>query len=128
MSDELISKDNILKTIREWTNEYIPQTLYGDGYDDAVKDIIKLIETEIPVNAVELPCKIGDIVWGIRHAGRNYLIKEAKVSDMYFSDNMELVVVIYNVCRGIVGKHIFRTKEEAEAALKKRIGGAETSE
>lgn len=55
MSDELISKDNILKTIREWTNEYIPQTLYGDGYDDAVKDIINLIETEIPVRAVELP-------------------------------------------------------------------------
>lgn len=118
MSDELISKDNILKTIREWTNEYIPQTLYGDGYDDAVKDIIKLIETEIPVNAVELPCEIGDTVWVICHAGRNHLIKEAKVSDMYFSANMELVVVLYNVHRGIVGKHIFRTKGEAEAALR----------
>lgn len=36
-------------------------TMYGDGYDDAVKDIIKLIETEKPVNAVELSCEFGNV-------------------------------------------------------------------
>ena len=51
MTDELISKQKILNTLREWENEDLPRTMYGDGYEDAVRDIIKLIETEVPIGA-----------------------------------------------------------------------------
>lgn len=62
MSDELIKKNALISTLKNWLSEDMTahSTMYGDGYDDAVKDIIKLIETEMPVNAVEMPCKIGD--------------------------------------------------------------------
>ena len=55
MRDELISKQKILNTLKEWLGEDLPATLYGDGYEDAVSDIIRLIETEVPVRAVK-PC------------------------------------------------------------------------
>lgn len=124
MSDELISKDKILKTIREWTNEYIPQTLYGDGYDDAVKDIIKLIETEIPVNAVELPCNAGSAICVLNRSGE---IKETKVLDFIVSeDDVYLYICGYGYYSSdYINDLLFFSREEAEAALKKRIGGAE---
>ena len=53
MKDELISKQKILNTLKEWQGEDLPATLYGDGYEDAVSDIIRLIETEVPVMAVK---------------------------------------------------------------------------
>ena len=62
MKDELISKQKILNTLKEWQGEDLPATLYGDGYEDAVSDIIRLIETEVPVRAVK-PCALQKTGW-----------------------------------------------------------------
>ena len=66
---------------------------------------------------IELPCKIGDTAYGIRrYKGR--IVKSGTVSEMFYNQDGELIIAIKNVCRGCWGKQIFRTREEAEAALK----------
>lgn len=66
---------------------------------------------------IELPCKIGDTVYGIRrYQGR--IVKSGTVSEMFYNQYGELIIAIKNVCRGCWGKQIFATREEAEAALK----------
>ena len=66
---------------------------------------------------IELPCKIGDTVYGIRrYKGR--IVKSGTVSEMFYNQDGELIIAIKNVCRGCWGKQIFGTREEAEAALK----------
>ena len=66
---------------------------------------------------VTLPCKIGDTVYGIRRY-QDRIVKSGTVSEMFYNQNMELIIAIKNVCRGCWGKQIFATLEEAEAALK----------
>lgn len=66
---------------------------------------------------IELPCKIGDTVYGIRrYKGR--IVKSGTVSEMFYNRDGELIIAIKNVCRGCWGRQIFGTYEEAEAALK----------
>lgn len=66
---------------------------------------------------ITLPCKIGDTVYGIRRY-QDRIVKSGTVSEMFYNQNMELIIAIKNVCRGCWGKQIFGTREEAEAALK----------
>lgn len=74
-------------------------------------------------NDVIVPhCKVGDKVWAICNRGGVKRPQESIVSDMYFTKNMEIVIVARYVARGLWGKTVFLTKEEAERALK---GGAE---
>lgn len=65
------------------------------------------------------PCKIGDKVWAICNRGGVKRPQESIVSDMYFTKNMEIVIVARYVARGIWGKTVFLTEEEAERALRK---------
>ena len=48
MNDELIYKWKLIETLKNWLDDQEHETLYGLGYDDAVKDIISLIEYEKP--------------------------------------------------------------------------------
>ena len=66
---------------------------------------------------ITLPCKIGDTVYGIRRY-QDRIVKSGTVSEMFYNQNMELIITIKNVCRGCWGENIFGTREEAEAALK----------
>lgn len=68
---------------------------------------------------IALPCKIGDTVWGIRNYKGIEKAQEGKVYEMYFLPNMSLSVKVKHICRGEFGKRIFKTKEEAEAAIAK---------
>lgn len=63
---------------------------------------------------IELPCKIGDTAWAIRNLGGHKRIVSGKVSEMYFIEEMNLVIVVKNVARGLWGKAVFGTFEEAE--------------
>ena len=118
MSDELIKKNALISTLKNWLSEdkTAHSTMYGDGYDDAVQDIIKLIETEMPVNAVELPCKIGDTVYEpckFCNAIHEYEVVGFRYKyDMVFieCDKRELT-------NKDIGERAFFTKEEAERAL-----------
>lgn len=63
---------------------------------------------------VELPCKVGDIAWGIdREFGRQY-VRSGKVAEIYFSDeSMVPAIRIRKVCTGFWGVDVFATEQEA---------------
>ena len=68
-----------------------------------------------------LPCKIGQSVWIIRDfAGGNKRPVKGIVSDMYFTKDMSLIIVVKYVRRGIFGETVFLTREEAEAKLREK--------
>lgn len=64
-----------------------------------------------------IPCKCGDALWGIK-VYKGYLMpKQGFVREIYFARDMTLIIVLEHICRGELGKKIFRTKEEAEAEI-----------
>lgn len=67
-----------------------------------------------------LPCAIGDAVWGIRNHKGHVCAHHGFVSEMYYSKDMKLIIVIKNICRGEFGKSVFHTREQAEKALAER--------
>ena len=67
---------------------------------------------------IELPCKIGDTVYGIRRWHGTKIAKAGTVSEMFYTQEGKLMIVVKYVCRGYWGEKIFATPEEAEAALK----------
>lgn len=87
-------------------------------YISATEKLAYYEDLEEQGRLITLPCKIGDMVYGIRRFHGDRIVKSGTVSEMYFNQNMELIIVIKNVCRGCWGKRIFGTLEEAEAALK----------
>ena len=77
---------------------------------------------------VQLPCEVGDVMWGIRTYGGKYVQKKkrpecAKVTEMYFGEGMRLCIVLKGLCRGEYGVTVFGSREEAEAALKEAEDG-----
>ena len=64
-----------------------------------------------------LPCKMGDLLWGIRWFGTNGKVQQAPVIGMRFLDDMTLSITLGKVCSGEYGKGVFPTREEAEKAL-----------
>lgn len=64
------------------------------------------------------PCKIGDQVWGIRNYRGRRTAQCGLVSEMYYKEDMTLMVVIKHICRGEWGKDIFSSQKEAEEAIR----------
>lgn len=71
---------------------------------------------------LELPCKIGQSAWMIRNYKGERHPQLGEILEMYFTPQMELVIAVKYVGRGIYGKNVFLCKEDAEAALAERIG------
>lgn len=69
---------------------------------------------------VELPCKIGDVVWAIRYFHCRLIPQEGTVSEMFFTKEMKLLIRVKYVGCGHWGEKIFATREEAEAAIKEK--------
>ena len=90
---------------------------YGTGYYSALSVVEGMLAYASTVDAVELPCRIGDSVWGIRKHNRGKEVKQGTVSQMLFVEDMKLCLCVKNVCRGEWGKNVFATKQEAEVAL-----------
>ena len=76
---------------------------------------------EMPtVDAVEVPCKIGDFVWAIRNYKGQKHPQRGVVSDMYFTNDMRLQIVVKHIARGEWGKTVFATDKEAYEAIGER--------
>ena len=110
---DLISRKALLGEF-EWLLSVVDQYRQDD-----VQDSIQRIKNAPAVDAVELPCRIGDTVWTIRHFHCCLIPQEGTVSEMYFTRDMKLQIVVKYVGRGFWGKTVFATREEAEAALRK---------
>jgi hypothetical protein len=63
---------------------------------------------------VELPCKVGDFVWGVgKNCGKRYILC-GEVAEIYFADEtMTPAIRIKGVCCGRWGVNVFATKQEA---------------
>ena len=90
----------------------------------AMEDILEKLahyeDLEEAGRLIELPCKIGDAVYGIRRYHSERKVQYGVVSEMYFSQKNRLIIVIKHIGRGYWGESIFGSFEEAEAALKER--------
>ena len=91
-----------------------------EGYRKIINKLAHYEDLEEAGRLVELPCKIGDTVYGIRRYQGVRKVQSGIVSEMYFSQKNRLIIVIKHVCRGYWGENIFGSLEEAEAALKER--------
>lgn len=69
---------------------------------------------------VEIPCKIGDEVWAIRNYNGVKHPQKGFVSDMLFTRDMKLHIVVKHIARGEWGKDVFATYEEAAEAIGER--------
>lgn len=107
MSDELIRKSEVL--------ELIDSLNISDRQN--YEDLIFNIEDMTPVNAVELPCKAGTVIYVLQRSVK--LINETKVLDFRVAgDDVYLHICGYGYYSSYyIGKVLFFSREEAEKAL-----------
>lgn len=115
MNNDLISRSNL------WTDIMM---LPHNGDIISSEEVEAAIIEAPAVNAMVIPCKIGDAVWGIRRlSGGTERAMQGAISEMQFvGSQMALSITIRGVCRGEWGKSIFATKEEAEAEIARKRG------
>lgn len=83
---------------------------YQEGYTDGLRDARKRYA----------PCKIGDRVWAIRSYKGIKHPQEGVVSEMFFTDDMSLMIVVKHVARGLWGETVFGSHKEACTAIEER--------
>ncbi len=85
--------------------------------DDGWKHVQELLQAEQDGRLVVLPCKVGDHVWvdGREAVVENFFGYETeRYLHAQFYDNMQYIDIPF----AEIGKTVFLTREEAEAALK----------
>ncbi len=80
-------------------------------------DVAAAVEAVKKTPGVILPCKIGDLVWAIRSFKGICHPQQGIVSEIYFTQDMRLQIVVKNVARGLWNERVFSTYEEAVAAI-----------
>ena len=85
------------------------------GPIDHIRDII---QAEQDGRMVVLPCKVDDDVWFVRKFGKERCIKRAEVSCINIDCRGKVFVSARRISGGYIGKTVFLTREEADAALK----------
>lgn len=81
------------------------------GLEEA-KQIIRNLEPELVI-----PCVIGDKMWCIRNQSGKLTAQQGTVSEMFFTKEMKLMIVVKYVGRGFYNDTIFAT----EISCKDRI-------
>ena len=104
---ELIRKSDVI--------EIMENLIYDMSEVSTIPQLAKQsIENLPPVNAVELPCKVGDKIFEVYRCK----IYEQTVKGFTTSDRVELInCETKNFYRFELGKKVFLTREEAEKAL-----------
>ena len=107
---ELVSKEALIEA----------RTIMWDqtmGFQGCVllDDIVRMKAED----AIHIPCKIGDMVWGIRKHNRGLEAMQGQVNQMLICEGTTLCICVKHVCRGEWGKTVFATKEETLAAIER---------
>ena len=74
-----------------------------------------------------LPCKVGDKAWFIRKFAKNRCIKQREVDCVNIDSRGNVFVSARRISGGYIGKTVFLTRDEAEAALAQKGGTNEDS-
>lgn len=118
MNDELIRKSDVLDLLDDLRVNLIDLDDFGLNLIDydIYSQLFDTVDNMQPVNAVELPCKIGDKVFEpITKDGK---ICNRTVKGFTVSDRIELInCEAKNFYWFEIGKKVFLTREEAEKAL-----------
>lgn len=69
---------------------------------------------------IDVPVKIGEPAWCIRNFKGHKIPQCGIVSAMFFSEKMELMIVVKYIGRGKLGETVFANEEDAKAFLEKR--------
>ena len=93
---------------------------YPDHQTLMIYEIMDELDSLPEADMVEVPCKIGDWVWAIRDYKGHKHPQRGIVSEMYFSTDMSLHIVVKHIARGKWGETIFATDKEAYAAIEGR--------
>lgn len=121
MSEEFIRKSDVLELLSDKGDDYSINE-YQEGWNSAVKSMVKTVEKMPPVNAVELPCKVGDTVYFLKTLtdGKDTVVIGNDVVNRISINSCDVFVFIsYDHCLlGCnFGKTVFLTRDEAERAL-----------
>ena len=84
------------------------------------RHFLGLIEDAPDAETFELPCRMGDVVWGLKIYRDKLIPKQGIVHQMYYGEDMRLCICVKGVCRGQWGKNVFGSEQEATEALRKR--------
>lgn len=107
------------RTVEKMKSERNPMVLNavlgGLSYCD------KAINATPTADALLVPCKVGDLVWAIRNFKGVKHPQTGVVSDMYFTRDMRLQIVVKYVARGEWGKTVFATCEETMDAINGKV-------
>ena len=108
MSDELIRKSDVLDLLDDLGLNLIDYDIYSQLFDT--------VDNMPPVNAVELPCKIGNKLYEV--CKQRYEIHEQTVEGISISKTAALInCESKNFYWCEIGDSVFLTREEAEKAL-----------
>ena len=145
LSDTAIEIINELHTERlDYSSEYIPLidaanslaayedtglepdvcSNYRKFEDEAIskgvtfKRIVELMNADHDGRLVVLPCKVGDDAWFVRKFGEERCITQREVDCVNIDSRGNVFVSARRISGGYIGKTVFLTREEAEAALK----------
>lgn len=116
MSGELIRKSELLEKLNNlyelnWTDDD-----YITGFNSGLGVATEAVEELQPVNAVELPCKIGNKLYEV--CKQHYEIHEQTVEGISISKTAALInCESKNFYWCEIGDSVFLTREEAEKAL-----------
>ena len=119
MSDELIRKSELLEKLNDlyepnWTNDDYDD--YVTGFNLGLGVAIGAIEDMPPVNAVEVPCKVGDTIYVLCKLCN--AIHEYEVVGFRYEYEMVFIECKLNEYTDKdIGVRVFLTREEAEKAL-----------
>ena len=98
--------------------------IYGEVYEGEKLSarLRELVLADQDGRLVVLPCKVGDDVWFVRKFGKERCIKRAEVSCINIDCRGKVFVSARRISGGYIGKTVFLTREEAEAALAQEGG------
>lgn len=68
---------------------------------------------------MDIPIKIGELAWTIVSYKGKRVVRSGVVSELYFTSNMELAATVWHRKRGVIGKDVYITEEEAKKELKR---------
>lgn len=105
-----------------WLEDTVNDNVYSPN------DVLSSIDAQPTVDALVVPCKLGDLVWGIRCVGGRLSPQQGRVRSMVFVDDMRLSIWVDRVCRGEWGKTVFATYEDACASLDQGGGSVVVSD
>ena len=97
--------------------DYISDVFAEFGHEVMnVKDALEAVENAPTVNAIEFPCKVGDMVYIITTI--SCAIKHTKVIGIWsYKGNTTIITELGGIQPDAWGETVFLTREEAEKAL-----------